>query len=63
MWGNNRINYILYLCIDWKKDWKLVKVIENSLHLLSIYPEYFVTFMEHKEKIFEQLTVDYLKIE
>lgn len=63
MWGNNRINYILYLCIDWKKDWKLVKVIENSLHLLAIYPEYFATFMEHKEKIFEQLTVDYLKIE
>ena len=63
MWGNNRIHHILYLCIDWKKDWKLVKVIENGLHLLSVYPEYFVNFMDHKEEIFEQLTLDYLKIE
>ena len=62
MWGTKKIYYLLYVCIDWKKNQMIAKIMENSLYLLSIDTKYFSLFMEDKTKIFETLVLEYLKI-
>lgn len=58
-----KIQYILYLCLDWSADARKVKIMENCLFMLKRDSNLFAQFQQTPDKIFEQLMEAYLKLE
>lgn len=61
--GESKVQYVLYMCLDWGGDPRKVKAMENCLFMLRRSPEYFQQFQSAPEEIFAALLEDYLKLE
>ncbi len=55
VWSNDKIRYILYVCVDWKNDLKRVKAVENAVYQLTNDEKNLKAFEEDKDSIMEEM--------
>ena len=61
IWSNDKIRYILYVCVDWKNDLKRVKAVENAVYQLTNDEKNLKEFEKDKDSIMEKMVYQYMK--
>ncbi len=60
-WSNDKIRYILYVCVDWKDDLKRMKAVENAVYQLTNDEKNLKEFEKDKDSILEKMVYQYMK--
>lgn len=61
IWANDKIRYILYVCVDWKDDLKRVKAVENAVYQLTNDEKNLKEFEEDNDSILEKMVYQCIK--
>ena len=61
IWTNEKIRYILYVCVDWKNDLKRVKAVENAIYQLTNDEKNLKEFEEDKDSVMEKMVYQCIK--
>lgn len=61
LWANEKIRYILYVCVDWNYDIKRLKAMENAVYQLANEEKNLEIFQQDKTNILENMVYQCIK--
>lgn len=63
LWNGVEISSILYVQVNWRGNWKKVKLLENALRQLTTNPQFVSGFPERPDELLEEMVRRSLKYE